>query len=57
MGGNTMQGNVQKYELVDQVKNSVNQLLKNWEMLQEEEWGVTPETQLLLERLACGEKN
>lgn len=52
-----MQGNVQKYELVDQVKNSVNQLLKNWEMLQEEEWGVTPETQLLLERLACGEKN
>ena len=42
MGGNTMQGNVQKYELVDQVKNSVNQLLKNWEMLQEEEWGVTP---------------
>ncbi len=34
-----MQGNVQKYELVDQVKNSVNQLLKNWEMLQEEEWG------------------
>ena len=32
-----MQGNVQKYELVDQVKNSVNQLLKNWEMLQAQE--------------------
>lgn len=52
-----MQGNVQKYELVDQVKNSVNQLLKNWEMLQEEEWVATPETQLLLEKLACGPKN
>lgn len=52
-----MQGNVQKYALTGQVEHSVNQLLRNWEMLQEEDWAAASETQLLIERLACSREN
>lgn len=52
-----MQGNVQKYALTDQVEHSVNQLLRNWEMLREEDWAMAPQTRLLVERLACSREN
>ncbi|MCI8513139.1 MAG: hypothetical protein HFI93_00695 [Lachnospiraceae bacterium] len=52
-----MQGNVQKYALTDRVEHSVNQLLRNWEMLQDEDWAIMPEARLLIEQLACSREN